>query len=161
MSLFDRIARTIMGRDFGLDRDNNLLMRGSSIILSYDSASPVTISAASSGGAAAYAASVSASLAASQNNYAPTGFNATKNRLLLAAAGGGSSITGLSATGVADGASLLIRNTSATDSITFPHLSGSSSAANQFSCPNGADAVLQPLAATLVMYIVNKWVFAS
>lgn len=35
-TLFDSVMRSIMGRDFGLDRQNNLLMTGKKIILSYD-----------------------------------------------------------------------------------------------------------------------------
>lgn len=112
-----------------------------------------------SGGAVAFTSTVTATLAASQNNYAPTGYTAgTTNRLLLAAASGGSTITGLLA--ATDGWALLIRNTSTTDNITFPHLSGSSTATNQFSCQNGSSATLEPLASTLAVYVSNVWVLA-
>lgn len=104
--------------------------------------------------------SVTASPAASQNNYAPAGFSATTTRLLLAAAAGGSTITGLLATGFADDARILVRNTSTTDSITFSHASGSSSAANRFSLSGAADAQLGPLTSALLVYVVNQWVFS-
>lgn len=155
MSLFDRIQRTIHGRDFGLDRNNNLLMKGSQIILAYDSASPVTISGASAGGAAVYSVSMSANLAATQNDYVI----GVKSRALLTAFAGGSIVTGIQASDFSDGQTLMIVNPSATNGITFKHLSASSIAANRFSCRNGVDAVLDPLAATTLVYVVNQWKF--
>lgn len=44
---FDIIMRSIIGRDIGLDRDGNLVMRGSKLILAYDS-NPVEISSTTS-----------------------------------------------------------------------------------------------------------------
>lgn len=109
------------------------------------------------GGAPTFASSVTATLAASQNNYSPTGYvGGTTNRMLLAAASGGSTITGLVA--ATDGWTLYMVNTSTTDSITLTHLSASSSAGNKFSCPQGVSAILAPLASTLLTYVVNQWV---
>jgi hypothetical protein len=115
------------------------------------------------GGAAtsepSFAFSISATLAASQNNYAPTGYVAgTTNRLLLAAASGGSTITGLAAS--SDGCAIYVRNTSATNTITFSHLSGSSTSTNQFSCPQAQSALLAPLSGVLLVYVSNIWTFA-
>lgn len=119
--------------------------------------SSVSVGGSSSGGV--FNISVTASPGASQDNYAPTGYVAgTTNRLLLAANAGGTTLTGLLA--ATDGWSVYVRNTSATDTITFAHLSGSSSAANQFSCPQGVNAALQPLTGSLLIYVVNQWVFA-
>lgn len=100
-----------------------------------------------------FSISVTATLATSQNNYQPTGWTVTTNRFLLAAAAGGSTITGLQATGVADGTPVLISNTSSTDAITFPHLSASSSAANRFSNANAGSVVLNPLGSSLFTLI--------
>lgn len=154
-SLFDRIQRSIIGRDIGLDRNNNLLLRGSTIYLNSDSASPVAIT-----GTPSFSSSVSASPAASVNNYAPAGWGPTVTRLMLAAAAGGSTVTGLDATGVVDGTTRIVVNTSTTDSLTFPHLSGSSLAANRFSNAGAVAAQIAPLGAALLTYVVNQWVFA-
>lgn len=111
------------------------------------------------GTAPVFTNSVTATLAASQNDYSPTGYVAgTTNRMLLAAASGGSTITGLGA--ATDGWTVYVRNTSATDNITFAHLSGSSTAANQFSCPQGVSAILAPLTGLLLTYVSNVWTFA-
>jgi hypothetical protein len=108
-----------------------------------------------------FANSVSAAPATTQNNYAPAGFTSATTRLLLTAAAGDSTITGLLATGFADGQSLLIRNMSSTDQLVFPHLSGSSAATNQFSNSQGQSASLPPLTSAILTYIVNVWAFSS
>ena len=96
----------------------------------------------------------------STNNYAPAGYSAgVTNRLLVAAASGGTTITGLLA--APDGWTLLIRNTSTTDTITFPHLSGSSLAANQFSNSQALGVILPPNTSALLTYISNVWTFSS
>lgn len=118
--------------------------------------------AGSAGGAAPVFAtsSVTATLSTAQNNYQPAGWVATTNRLLLAAAAGGSAVTGLQTAGVTDGYAVMIKNTSTTDVITFPHLSGSSSAGNQFSNSQGLTATLQPGASALIVLIIGTgWVF--
>ena len=117
----------------------------------------ITISA--TGLAPSFASSITATLAASQNNYSPTGYvGGTTNRMLLAAASGGSTITGLVAG--TDGWAVYVRNTSTTDNITFAHLSGSSTATNQFSCPQGVSAILAPLTGLILTYVTNVWTFA-
>src|ERR1039458_3290915 len=104
----------------------------------------IALSTSSTGSSPTFGNSVTATLAASQNNYSPTGYvGGTTNRMLLAAASGGSTITGLVA--ATDGWVLYIVNTSATDSISLSHLSDSSSAANQFSCPQSITDILAPL----------------
>lgn len=106
--------------------------------------------------------SVTASPASSVNNYAPTGWSVSvTNRLLLTPASGGSTLTGLQAGGIADGWQVLIVNESGTNSLYFSHLSGSSSAGNQFSCPGAGTASLGPLAAVTIAYVaaISAWVF--
>lgn len=119
----------------------------------------VVLTTADIGGLAV--SSVASSPAASVNDYSPAGYTGgTTNRLVLAAAAGGSTITGLSATGVPDGFTLIWENSSTTDSLTFPHLSASSLAANRFSNVNAASVQIAPLGAARCTYIVNKWQFA-
>jgi hypothetical protein len=111
-----------------------------------------------SGSAPVFTVSVTASPTTSVNNYSPSGYaGGTTNRLLLAAASGGSTITGLAA--ATDGWTVLIRNTSTTDILIFPHLSGSSTSTNQFSNMNAGTMNIAPLGAALLVYIVNVWVF--
>jgi hypothetical protein len=99
----------------------------------------------------------------SANNYAPTGFSATTNRLLITAASGDTTFTGLVSTGFVDGQTVVIRNVSATDNLNFSHLSGSSSAANQFSCSQGLTQIIPPLSCAIIMYLtgISNWVFLS
>ena len=116
--------------------------------VTYPSASPV-----------ASLNTVTATLAASQNNYSPAGYvGGVTNRLVLTAASGSSTITGLVA-GL-DGSLLLISNPSSTDSIIFTHLDASSAAANQFSNMNGVSVIIPPLGAARCTYISSKWQFA-
>jgi hypothetical protein len=137
----------------------------SSSTLTLSGTNPITgsgtidIELPATGSAPAFKSSVTATLAASQNNYSPTGYvGGTTNRMLLAAASGGSTITGLVAG--ADGWTVYVRNTSTTDNITFSHLSGSSTGTNQFSCPQGVAAILAPLTGLLLTYVSNVWTFA-
>ena len=113
------------------------------------------------GGSALYNKSVSANPTTGPlNDYAPTGWAATKNRLLLMAAGGGSTINGLSATGFADGTSILIVNTSSTDNLLFNNQNGGSLAANRFFNANGGTIALVPQASSLVVLVTSLgWCF--
>jgi hypothetical protein len=61
----------------------------------------------------------SASPGSTVNNYSPTGFSNLTSTLRLTAASGGTTLTGLSSTGFVQGQSLLIRNMSTTDVLTF------------------------------------------
>jgi hypothetical protein len=101
-----------------------------------------------------FSSTVSASIAASQNNYAPAGWGPGIDRLRITPTAASVSLSGLLATGVADGAQVLLRNTdtSNTYSLTLLHESGSSSAANQFQLPGAASFVLPPFASCMLVY---------
>jgi hypothetical protein len=102
-----------------------------------------------------------ATLATTQNDYVPAGWvGGTTSRCVLTPAGGGSTITGLDATNVPDGWTVLLVNPSATDTITFPHLSGSSLVGNRFSCASGASVSLAPLANAYANRHASLWKFA-
>jgi hypothetical protein len=104
--------------------------------------------------------SVTATVASSVNNYAPSGYVVgTTNRLILTPASGGSTITGLLATGVPDNWSILIVNASSANTLYFPHLSGSSASANQFSNANAAEWAIPPLGTARINYVVGQWSF--
>ena len=107
-------------------------------------------------------ASVTATVPTTANNYAPTGYTGgTTNRLLLTPSVGGSTITGLSASGVPDNWEVYVYNPSATLTLSFSHLSGSSAASAQFSCPQGSTLQLAPLTGLLLRYISSIcWTFA-
>lgn len=156
-SLFDRIARSIIGRDIGLDRNNNLLIRGSTIYLNSESANPTAIT-----GTQAFSSnSVShAPGAGPTNNYAPTGYVAGATNRLVLTPSAAASISGLLSPGI-DGFSLLIVNLSATFAITFTHQDAGSAAANRFNCPGGASAVLAANAAAALSWVSGTgWVFS-
>ncbi len=96
---------------------------------------------------------VSAALSANQNDYAPTGWGPSVNKLKLNPSAG-VQITGLSATGFADGARVLLENrdTTITNNITLLHASSSSASANQFLLPGGASYSLVPFQKALLVY---------
>jgi hypothetical protein len=101
-----------------------------------------------------FSSTVSASLAAAQNNYSPTGWGPGIDRLKITPTAAGVQLSGLLATGIADGAQVLLRNTDATNTynLTLLHESGSSSAANQFQLPGAASFVLPPFAGCMLVY---------
>jgi hypothetical protein len=101
------------------------------------------------GGALAFSNIATATLSATQNNVA---LASGINWLQWTAASGGSTVTGLSATNATAGALVYVRNYSTTDTITFPHLSGSSSAGNLFSCPQGVSNILGALSGMFLIY---------
>ena len=76
--------------------------------------------------------------------------------MLLTSASGGSTIAGLLA--ASDGFAIQICNQSSTDSITFLNMASNTST-NQFSCPEGVDNVLDPLACVILVYVMNQWEF--
>jgi hypothetical protein len=103
-----------------------------------------------------FSSTLPATLATSTNNLAVAGWGPGIDRLRLAAASGGSTLTGLVSTGFADGAPVVLRNTSSTDIITLDHLNGGSAAANQFSLPGAAAFVLPPLTGCLLVYDASE-----
>jgi hypothetical protein len=119
---------------------------------------PLGTSGGGGGTAPSFTNSVTdASPGASANNYSPTGYSGgVTNRLLVNAAP--TTLTGLVA--ATDGWALYLRNTSTTNVLTLAHLSGSSSAANQFSCPQGVNATLAPLTGAQLIYVTNVWTFS-
>jgi hypothetical protein len=103
---------------------------------------------------------VTVTVASSVNNYSPTGYAAgVTNRLLLTAASGGSTITGLVA--ATDGWQIVIINQSATSALTFANQSASSTATNQFLCPNASSQIIAPLAGAIIEYVGSIWMFIS
>lgn len=107
------------------------------------------------GGGGVYNQSVDYAPGASVNDAAPSGWAATKNRLLVTPNSGGSTLTGLDATGFSDGWAVLIANVSATDDLQLSVASSSSAAANRFK--NAGDYVLPPGAAVLVAIEGTGW----
>jgi hypothetical protein len=94
----------------------------------------------------------------SVNNYSPAGYTAgTTNLLLITAASGGTTITGLSGSGVPQGFTILICDQSTTDLLEFPSLSGSSTAANQFRTANAQLVYIPPSGCANATYIATQW----
>ena len=118
------------------------------------------VSFTSGGAAPVFNNGITATVAASVNNYAPTGYVAGFTNLLrLTAASGGSTITGLVAP--AGAWTVLIENPSSTDILSFPHLSASSLAANRFSNQNAGTWSIPALGSAYINNIPGTgWVFA-
>jgi hypothetical protein len=108
------------------------------------------------GGAPAFSNIATAALSTTQDNVA---LASGINWLQWTAASGGSTVTGLSATNATPGALVYVRNYSTTDTITFAHLSGSSSAGNLFSCPQGVSDILAPLSGMFLIYDLTNAVW--
>lgn len=106
-------------------------------------------------GGGLYNQSVNYAPGASVNDAAPSGWAATKNRILVTPNAGGSTLTGLDATGFSDGWSVLISNVSATDDLQLSVASASSAAANRFK--GAGDLVLTPGGAVLVAIEGTGW----
>jgi hypothetical protein len=109
------------------------------------------VSSGGGGGTPTYGTILTATLATTQSNYTTTGL-APGVWLKLAAASGGSTMTGLTSTGFTAGQTIIVTNTSTTDSIVFSNQSGSSQAGNQFLNANAAPASLAPGASTGVLW---------
>jgi len=100
---------------------------------------------------------VSATLGATQDNYAASGWSATTTYLKLTAAVGGSVLSSLANVGTANSSAIALCNPSLTDAITFPHLTGSGV---QFTCPGGVASVLGPNANTFLILDAGVWRFS-
>lgn len=113
------------------------------------------------GGGPLFGNVVSASPATTQNDYSPTGFSASTGTLILAAASGDSTFTGISSAGFVNNQALQVCNSSLTDNLKFPNLSGSSLAANQFSNSQSGTAVITPNSCAILTWLGGKWKFSS
>lgn len=174
--LFDVIQFSIKGRDFGLDRNGNLCMRGSEIILSYDT-NPVVINTngGGSGGGGTFGQSCSYTLASGDTHNlgpAPTSgvfVAGTTNRFILTPNAGGSTIDSITTPGT-DGFVILLYNSHLTRSVTFLDQNNAGTggtAGNLLACPNpnglasnAIEVILPPQSAVKLTYVNNLWVFA-
>jgi hypothetical protein len=101
---------------------------------------------------------VNATLSAgSTDNFAPSGYTGgVTNSLVLTPNSSGSTLVGISATGVPNGYPLLIWNSSSTVPILFIN-QGSTTPTNQFVCPNAGTVALAPQAKVIAVYIGGQW----
>lgn len=172
-ALFDIIMRSIYGREIGLDRKGSLCMRGTQIILGYDS-NPVILNAASIAGgnfaqSCAYtlAAGTTHNLGASPTT--GTFLAGTTNRFIVTPNAGGSTIDSIAAPGI-DGFTILLYNPHLTRSLALldqNNAATAGTAGNLLACPNpnglAANAIevfLPPQSAQKLTYFNNVWVFA-
>lgn len=159
------VLRRVIGNLLGLDANDDLVIGGKRIWYGNSSSIGVqgsvdlsTIAGGGSGGS--FSNSITpAQMVATVDDYAPTGYVAgTTNRMLLTPASGGTTLNGLLA--APDGWAVLLVNTSGADSILVGHLA-SDTAVNEFNCSEGQSQLIGPLSSALVVYIANKWWFAS
>ena len=106
---------------------------------------------------------VSDTLGASVNDYSPTGWGSTVNRLKITPASGGTTLTGLDASVHTEGDLVVVQNETASvqDSITLPNESASSAAANRFTGIAGEDYDILPGAAVLLLRGATRWRIVS
>ncbi len=93
---------------------------------------------------------------AGTDNWTPTGIQTAS--VIRATPGGAINLSGIIAPVPPRGKLMILTNLDVTNAITLKHLS-TSVAANQFSCPNGADASLRALSTVFLWYDVTaaKW----
>jgi hypothetical protein len=103
---------------------------------------------------------VTATLAATQNDYNGGGSTVT-DTMVLTPASGGSVITGFDVATLGGKVAIKVRNASATDSIQVPHLSTLSKAGNRVSNTNGVTAVIPPLSGSILSYDNGVFTFLS
>jgi hypothetical protein len=101
---------------------------------------------------------VNATLSAgSTDNFSPSGYiGGTTNCLVLTPNPAGSTLVGISATGVPSGFPLLIWNSSSTTTINFTN-QASTTPTNQFACPGAGTVSLGPQAKVILVYIGGQW----
>lgn len=164
MSAPNSIVKGVRPPDSGLDINDNLLLKGTKIILDhlgtektleivggtlYVNGAPVSNVAGTL---------VSVVLAAgATNNYSPAGFGAGVDRLDLNPSSGAANLTGFIAG--ADGQEVTVSNIHATNAITLNNQSASSTAANRFRASD--DIVISAGNALLLKYYggtVTRWV---
>lgn len=85
---------------------------------------------------------VAVDLTASQNDWNPAGLQGC-DALFISPSGPGFSITGMDATGILAGRTFKLVNASSADSFVLSDLDAASSAANRFTCPNGASVTVR------------------
>lgn len=102
---------------------------------------------------------VAATIAASVDDLAPSGWGSVTNRLQITAAQFGSLITGLDVGGHQDGQAVALLNDSTvvTDAVSLANESTSSLAANRFTCPGGEDVDILPGGGVLLLRIGSRW----
>jgi len=105
-----------------------------------------------------FASSISDTPASSVNDYSPGAYaGGVTTRLLITAASGGTTITGLSATGVPDGFSELLCDQSSTDDLILPNQSSNSQSVNRWLNAGSGEVVIAPIACVPISYVVSSW----
>jgi hypothetical protein len=105
-----------------------------------------------------FASSISDTPASSVNDYSPGAYaGGVTTRLLITAASGGTTITGLSATGVPDGFSELLCDQSSTDNLILPNQSSNSQSVNRWLNAGSGEVVIAPNACVPISYVVSSW----
>ncbi len=91
------------------------------------------------------------------DNFSPGAYiPGTTNCLILTPTDSTSALSGLVATGLISGFTLIIWNASPTVSMSFLN-QASSVPANQFACPGAGTVSLAPFSKTILVYLVNQW----
>lgn len=106
-----------------------------------------------------FANSVADSPGATVNNYSPSGFIATTNRLLVTAFAGGTTVSGISSATRSDGDVIALFNDSDTDNLVLSNNSGLSLAGNRFLGPGATDVAIVPRQGLLLVLVNGFWRF--
>jgi len=124
---------------------------GGSIVFSVSQAGKMTPT--SYGGKTIVDDVVAEALTGSVNDYAPTGLDTAP--LIRITADGNYSITGMVPTTTSR--LLWLLNIDSNNTLTLPHESGSSSAANRFLCPGNVDYVMPVRSGVMLYYTSSRW----
>jgi hypothetical protein len=92
------------------------------------------------------------------DNYAPSGYvPGSTNCLILTPTDGTSALSGLDATGVPNGYTLVLWNSSSTIALTL-NSEASATVANQFVCPAGQNSYIATLDKVILIYLSGEWI---
>lgn len=101
---------------------------------------------------------ITPTISANQNDWAPTGY-ATARGIWVTCSGASRTVTGISATGFADGQEFYVAALS--NDLVLAHASASSTSGNRFACPGGANYTVRTGGGVWVVYNPSASVLAN
>jgi hypothetical protein len=115
----------------------------------------------SSGGAGLFPVSITAALAGTVDNWSPPLWVPGVTNFINLVPTGTPTINGIVTAGMGQGFSFLVYNSSATLTINFANLAGTSLVANQIACPQATTVALGPQTWAIMTFNGNNLIFAG
>lgn len=164
MTTIHKILTSVHGMTLGVDKDGNLVIHGTKIL--WGNLGPPSGTFDLTGGAsgALFSNTVTATLASTQADYDPVGYDLTKSNVFyLTPAVGGSTIYGIQAAAPRVLQCMVNMSAAPADIIYLPNKSASNaSAGNRFMTQNASQLELLPQTMAFFMYhdAISFWMFS-